>query len=125
MLFNIFSDPLDARSNTIGIYSVLGLSKKLFMNQKTLPKKLEELAVRGIDIEFDYVGEIPRKYNNLSARAVAVAYPEYCAKYWKDLGMTVDEVAASQKKLFGEVIEKIEEARNIHKDNLRQSAAKR
>ena len=66
------------------------------MNQKTLPSRLDELRMRGINVEFYYVGEIPRKYNNLSARAVAVAYPEYCKKYWSDLGMAVEEVVASQ-----------------------------
>ena len=116
-MFNLFADPLSPASNNIGIFSGLWLASKLFSNQHTLNPKLEELQLRGIDIEFPYVGGIKRPYNNLSVYAVAIVYPEVCKKYWKDKGKTIENVRGNQKELFDDLIGKIKEARRIYTEN--------
>lgn len=114
-LFNIFADPLDPKSNTIWIYALRGLSFKLFVSDKTIATKIEELKLRWIDLEFNYIGNIPRPYNNLSAHAIAIAYPSLCSKYWKDKWKTVDEVIDNQSTLFEDIVQRIKKAKKIAK----------
>jgi len=118
MIFNIFSDPLSPKSNTVWIYSELGLSKKLFVNNKSLSSKIKELNYRWADISFKAVQNTPRIYNNLSAEMVAIAYPDFCKKYWSDKWKKPEDILRNQNRLFGEVVTKVKEARAIAKKRM-------
>lgn len=116
-LFNIFSDPLSPRSNTIWIYSEMWLASKLFLNRITLNKKLEELKLRWIDISFPYASDNRKIYNNLSAEAFAIIYPELCKKYWNDKSKDYKNIELYQKDLFEDIIAKTKEAKKIYNEN--------
>lgn len=115
-LYNIFTDPLAPKSNTIWIYSELSLSEKLFMNRITLNKKLEELRLRWIDVSFPYASDYRKIYNNLSAEAFAIVYPQLCEKYWKERKKEPEDILNNQKSLFDDLIDRITEAKKIHEE---------
>lgn len=121
MIFNIFSDPLSPESNTIWIYSQTWLASKLFVmnSRRRLNILLEELKLRWADVSFPNVGNSPKIYNNLSAEAIAIYDPEFCKKYWGDKWKKVEDIKKDQKKLFGEIVEKIKKAKIIAKKRMK------
>jgi len=87
----------------------------MFIDNKSLAKKIDELYLRWVDIKFPNVAWMDKLYNNISAEIVAICYPEVCKKYWKYKGKTVSDIMSNQESLFGEIIWKYNEAKEIYK----------
>lgn len=119
MIFNIFSDPLAPESNTVGIYSYTWMASKLFVNKDTLKNKIKELELRGVDISFPSVGNSPRIYNDISKEMVAIAYPDFCKKYWTGKWKNFEDIEKNQSKLFGEIVDKAKKAKAIAKKRMK------